>query len=306
MQLNTVSMIGMGALGILFGHQFSSHLPQQQFHFIANAERMERYHAQPVLCNGEPCRFAFREPGTAEAPADLVVVAVKATALESAIADMAGEIGPKTVIVSLLNGISSEQVLEAHWPGQVIYTVAIGMDATRVGCELRYHQAGYWQIGEKDGSSTERLAALAALLQRCEIQYEVCSDILAQQWRKLMINVGINQSCAVYDVPYAGVKKPGPARDTMVAAMHEVVQLAALCGISLPQDAAEQWLPAIDTFADDGMPSMRQDILAGRRTEVALFSGTIRALAQEHGMPTPVNDRLYARIREIEAEKCRP
>ena len=55
------------------------------------------------------------------------------------------------------------------------------------------------------------------------------------------------------------------------------------------------------TFNPEGMPSMRQDVLARRPTEVEEFAGTVRRLAQKHGMPTPANDFFYTRIREIEA-----
>ena len=55
------------------------------------------------------------------------------------------------------------------------------------------------------------------------------------------------------------------------------------------------------TFNPDGMPSMRQDVLAKRPTEVEQFAGVVRRLAKKHGMPTPANDFFYEKIREIEA-----
>ena len=45
---------------------------------------------------------------------------------------------------------------------------------------------------------------------------------------------------------------------------------------------------------------MCQDIMAGRRTEKELFSGTIRRLAAEHGISVPVNDFLYEKLQELE------
>jgi len=49
------------------------------------------------------------------------------------------------------------------------------------------------------------------------------------------------------------------------------------------------------------MPSLRQDVLARRPTEVELFSGTINRLGAAHGIPTPVNERFYAAIKALEA-----
>lgn len=74
----------------------------------------------------------------------------------------------------------------------------------------------------------------------------------------------------------------------------------------LPRDNDEQFLrTAMPTFNPDGMPSMRQDVLAKRPTEVEEFAGVVRARAKKHGMPTPANDFFYARIQEIEAGYCK-
>ena len=90
--------------------------------------------------------------------------------------------------------------------------------------------------------------------------------------------------------------------DAMMQAMHEVVTLAGQEGVPLPADAPETWLrEMMPAFAADAMPSMRQDVLARRPTEVEQFAGVICRLGKKHGVPTPVNDFFYARIREIEA-----
>ena len=60
------------------------------------------------------------------------------------------------------------------------------------------------------------------------------------------------------------------------------------------------WLDLLDHLDPDGRTSMCQDIMAGRRTEKELFSGTIRRLAAEHGISVPVNDFLYEKLQELE------
>ena len=77
--------------------------------------------------------------------------------------------------------------------------------------------------------------------------------------------------------------------------------LAALEGVPLGEDDLNFYLGLLDRLDPDAMPSMRQDGLARRPSEVELFSGTVRALAKKHGLSTPVNDALYAEIRAREA-----
>ena len=116
-----------------------------------------------------------------------------------------------------------------------------------------------------------------------------------------MLNVGLNQVCAVYNAPYRGVQHPGTARDTMLAAMREAQALAAREGVTLTDADISAWMKMTDALNPDGMPSMRQDTLARRPTEVELFAGAMRRLGEKHSVPTPVNDMLYRRIAELEA-----
>ena len=54
---------------------------------IADEDRIARYSAEPVVCNGEVCSFRYVTPAAGK-PVDLLLVAVKATVLEQAIQDL--------------------------------------------------------------------------------------------------------------------------------------------------------------------------------------------------------------------------
>ena len=295
-KIETSALIGLGALGILFGRK----MPGVQV--IADESRIRRYAEEPVVCNGEECQFRYATPAEGK-PVDLLLVAVKTTVLDQAIRDIAKFIGPDTVILSVLNGITSEEKLEAAYPGRTLWSVAIGMDATRAGRSLVFKQAGKIQFGERSGEMTPRVQAVADYLDACGIANEPCSDILYKQWNKLMINDGLNQAAAAFNLPYGGLRQPGEAQDMMRRAMQEVIQLANLEGVPLPPDNDVQFIDAMmPTFNPEGMPSMRQDVLAKRPTEVEEFAGVVRQRAKKYGMPTPANDFFYTRIREIEAD----
>ena len=293
--IRTAALIGLGALGILFGRK----MPGVQV--VADAARAARYAAEPAECNGVPCSFTFCAPADGR-PVDLVLVAVKATALDAAIRDIAAFVGPDTVILSVLNGITSEQRLDAVYPGHLLWSVAIGMDANRTGRKLVFKAPGMIQFGERDGRITPRVAAVAQYFDACGIACEPCADILYKQWHKLMINDGLNQASAAFGMTYGDLARACPERDTMLAAMQEVIRLANAEGIPLPPDDDVRWLEgAIPRFKPDNKPSMGQDVAARRPTEVEEFAGVVRRLSAKHGLPTPANDFFYQRIRAIEA-----
>lgn len=304
MRINSVGIVGAGALGIMYGSALVSVLGPGSVSFIVNAERGKRYSENTFTCNGRPCDFHYVSSETGTAAFDLVIFAVKATALLQAMEDAAAMIDDHTVIISLLNGVTSEKMLEERFgSGNVLYCVAQGMDATKDGYALKYAHIGQLRLGIPASCPEKRPALEAAceFLTRTGIPHVVEQDILHRLWSKLMLNVGVNQVCMVRRGGYGIVQVPGPARDEMIAAMREVIRVAAHEGITLTDEDLYGYVALIDTLSPDGMPSMRQDGLAGRRSEVELFSGTIRRLGRKYAVDTPVNDTLYETVLKMEA-----
>jgi len=300
-EIKTVCLIGLGALGIMYAQKLSAFLPDGDFCVIVDQERKARYEQQGIFCNDEQCRFHYVLPEEAK-PCDLLLFSTKATGLHTAMESAKGFVGEDTIILSAINGIVSEEILgEAFGAEKVIYAVAQGTDATRVGNHLTYHVIGDIVIGEKNGEISERIRAVEQLLLQAGIGCQVRTDILRHQWNKFMYNVGLNQVTTVYETDYSGVQQPGEARDMMIAAMREVRGLSEYEGICLTEEDIAGWLKILDTFSPDGEPSMRQDAKAKRPTEVFLFAQTGQAFSRKHGVPTPVNDWLEKSVKEIEA-----
>ena len=214
-----------------------------------------------------------------------------------------------TIILSVLNGISSEEIIGRILGAEHVLTcVAQGMDAVKLGNDLKYTHIGQICIGIRpdEAGKEPMLEAVTALFERTSLPYTREEDILARLWGKWMLNVGVNQTVMVTEGTYETVQKPGKARDMMRAAMGEVLELAKAEGISVTERDLEMYVSLIDSLNPNGMPSMRQDGLLKRPSEVELFSGTVIARADAAGVPVPVNRELYKRIREMEAAYGRP
>lgn len=302
MEIKTVSIIGLGALGIMYGKFLADKIGKESVRIIADQPRIRRYRSEGIFANGERCDFHYMDCEQKGDTADLLIFAVKFGGLDGAIESARNQVGEKTIIISVLNGVTSEEKIKAAFGAdKVLYCVAQGMDAVKQGNQLTYGHMGWLSIGTANSDRTGKLKALAGFFDKIEMPYDLPEDIRQHMWSKLMINTGVNQTVTVFETNYGGVIRKGKARDTMIAAMHEVIQVAAKEGITLAEEELKHWLEINDKLNPEGMPSMRQDALAHRKTEVDLFAGTIIALGKKHHIPTPVNDFLYRRIREIEA-----
>ena len=302
MNIERIAIVGMGALGVLYGNYLTEHLGRERVGFVVNAERRERYGRMEISANGHRCDFRLIDANETGNPADLVIFAVKATALQQAMEDAAGQIGPDTVLLSVLNGITSERLLEQRFGGKnVVYCVAQGMDAVKLGGALTYTVMGQLCIGVPSEEKLPALDAVCALFDRIGMPYSREADILHRLWGKFMLNVGVNQVVMVFEGTYGTIQAPGRPREMMIAAMREVLELSKYEGVKLTEDDLNFYVELMNTMSPQGMPSMRQDGLAHRRSEVELFSGTVCRLAKKHGLSVPVNEWLYARVREMEA-----
>lgn len=255
MEIRTVGIIGLGALGLMFGHQMQQHLPEGSLYVLADARRIACYRREGFSSNGEAATFQYIQHGRKTAPMDLLIFSVKATDLDRALADAQCAIGPETIVLSLLNGITSEAHIKAAYPAcHVLYSIAQGMDAVKVGNQVRYGNMGMIAFGEEDGSPSAQVDAVAALLQKAQIPYERPADMRRRLWGKLMANVGINQTSAVYGVDYGGLQRPGEPRDMMLLAMREVLAISEKMQTGLTEEDFQYWLSVIDRLTPAGVP----------------------------------------------------
>ena len=298
--MQTVGIIGLGALGVLFGQRLLEN--GVDVRIIADRNRAEKYKKHGVTCNGAPVAFRYVTPEEAK-HVDLMIFATKEGGLRDAMETASGFIGADTLILSVLNGVSSEETLaERFGEANILYCTAQGMDAVKVGNALTYAHAGMIVLGEKQpGEITPRVQAVADFLNAHGVTAQPVGDMVRRQWGKLMLNVGLNQTVMVFEGDYGTVQKLGKPREIMIAAMREVQKLANLEGYPIDDKEFDEWVKLADSLSPQGKPSMRQDGEAHRKSEVELFAGTIIRRAARFGLDVPVNRWLYDTVKKMEA-----
>ena len=299
--IQTISVIGPGAMGAAYASILYT-MDKNCVSFVAGGERFERLCREGVIVNGKHYPIAVLRPEDRSPPVDLVIVAVKHHHLETAIRDMENKVGTKTTILSVMNGIDSEERIGAvYGMDAVLYAIAVGIDAVRVGNRVSYANRGKILFGEaRNPFLTERVKRIQALFDRAGIAHETPSDMVRTLWWKFMINVGINQASAALRAPYSVFQTSQEARKFMDSAMREVMVLANKANVHLSETDLAKWYTILSGLNPLGKTSMLQDVEAGRKTEVEMFAGKVIELGRHHDVPTPVNERLFILIKEIE------
>jgi 2-dehydropantoate 2-reductase len=301
--IETISIIGAGALGSVYAALLYDMDPRSVA-FVAGGERAARLRREGVAVNGKPYHIPVLAPQDRTAPSDLVIVAVKDQHLNATIRDMKDRVGAQTLILSVMNGIDSEERIGVvYGMDRVLYCVSVGIDALREGNSVIYTTQGKLFIGEAANPvPTEKVRRVQALFQKAGIVYETPPDMLRILWWKFMINVGINQASAVLRAPYGRFQTEREPRELMEAAMKEVVRLAGRAGVDLSEADIGGFDPYLFRLNPQGKTSMLQDVEAGRKTEVEMFAGRVIELGRRYDVPTPVNKNLFDQIRKIESD----
>jgi 2-dehydropantoate 2-reductase len=300
-KIKTIAIVGAGAMGAAYATMFTDAGGFSVF-FLASGERYLRLKDQPLTVNGKPYAISVLQPEEVQEGVDLVLVALKHHHLLGAVQDIKAVVGAETIILSVMNGLESEEIIgSVCGMNRMVYAIAVGIDAVREKNQFTYARPGRIIFGEGPVNDEDgRVTRLQEALTRAAIPNEVPADIKRVMWWKFMINVGINQASAVLRAPYGVFQSSADALALMQLLMQEVVMLAAKVSVNLSQKDVDDWLAVLSTLAPEGKTSMLQDIEAGRKTEVEIFAGRVAAMGIEHGVATPVNQTIMHIIKVME------
>ena len=309
--IQKVLIVGTGAIGASLASIIQKACPGCVY-VLAEGERLERYRRDGFVVNGETLHFNL-VPSLELASFDLIVVAVKYHHLSLSIEQMREYVGPRTIVLSLLNGISSEEKLGAAFgpgPGAPegeklpLYAMSLGIDAVRQDNKVSFTTFGKIHFGDRintPGAYSQRVLSLSRFFDRTQVPYVIPENMLRSLWYKFMMNVGINQASAVLRAPYGVFQTNTHARTVMVALMREVVALSQAMGMGLVESDIQKIDEPLFSLHPGGYTSMCQDVLAGRKTEVEMFAGQLMELGQRYGVATPVNEAFFNLIKTMES-----
>jgi len=261
----------------------------------------------------------IHELQTVTEPFDAVFVAVKSYDTEWATAMALPYLRePDGVVVDFQNGINDTRVAAVagqHRSLGCVITISAGM--YEPGHAMRTDTATIgFKVGEHDGKDTARAQELARIL-NAVAETKVTANLWGERWSKLAINcmanplsglagLGTLDVRTIPEVAAVGVHLGAEAITVGRAVGHEVepiygipVQryLDAYAGRGLLELLAD--IATIARARGGGQPSLLQDVLKGRRTEIDHLNGFVCREAARLGVKTPYNDAVVSAVRAL-------
>ena len=291
MSINNVIICGLGALGLTYANKLKEVCSLK---ILADSKRVENYKTNTPILNNNKIELEYITPNLSY-EADLIIIATKSIGLDSAINYIKNFVGEKTIIISLTNGISSEEIIQKAYPkSKVLRSYFIGHSAIRD--KNKISQDGIGKIVFEPNFELE------TFFKKNNIDYEISQDIIRSQWLKLGVNIILNEPSAIYKCTVGELRQMQDYIQLSKNLLSEIKQVAQACGINNLENYEKEVLESASLISDDGKTSMYQDVIAKRKTEIEIFSGEIIKFGEKYGIKTPFNKDIYNKIKEIEKD----
>ena len=231
------------------------------------------------------------------------MIATKYDGLFDAVKNIKNFVKEDTIILSLLNGITSENILaEKYGRKHIIHSYFVGHSAMRNGNNITFDGEGDIIFGVQNPEITDLNdeKILENFFNKTKISYKIPDDIKRSMWLKFLLNVSSNQTSAILGKTFGQMQNSVKFRKLLENIMLEVVAIAQKEGVKNTSSLLEDAFKVFDTMCAEGKTSMLQDIEAGRKTEVEMFAGTVIELGEKYNIPTPYNKVLKEMIEILE------
>lgn len=301
-EIKKVIICGLGAIGSIYAVRISE-LDNENLNVLVDDTRLKFYKENPLNFNGKEYDFKYITPDSESFEADLIIIATKNSALNEVLNNIKNFVGKHTVILSLLNGLKSEEdIADVYGYDKVLYSYYIGHTSTRTGRNVIHDGIYKTVFGQKSNISlSENVIAVKKFFDKAGINYEIPVDMDYSRWWKFLVNVGYNQASAVLRASYGVFQKSKKVNNIAVKLMQEAAAVAKAEGVKNTEQLIPEVLDVISKMLPDTRTSMLQDVDAGRKTEVDIFAGYVSEIGKKHSIPTPYNDLFLELIEAIEA-----
>lgn len=223
---------------------------------------------------------------------------------------------PDGVVVDFQNGVNDERVATVVGKSRCLgCVITIGAGMYEPGHAMRTDSGSVgFKIGEQDGRDTARARELVRIMNDVA-PTKLTANLWGERWSKLAINCMANPLAGLSGLGSAEVRTEPTPRRIAIHVAAEVIRVGRATGFEVEPiygieaqrfvdaaqgkgwDAVEADMAASVRFLSGGRPSMLQDVMKGRRTEIDYLNGYVSREGRRLGVPTPVNDAVVAAVR---------
>ncbi|GGC60004.1 2-dehydropantoate 2-reductase [Chelatococcus reniformis] len=293
-------VVGAGSTGGYFGGRLAA--AGREVTFLVRPQRAAKLAAQGLEVISPRGNLSLQPKlitaDTLDVPFDVVLLAVKAYALETALNDLAPAVGPQTMIVPVLNGMRHMDVLaERFGAGRLVggvARIASTLDPHgRIMHLAPFHDISY---GELDGSISPRISALDAFMQGAGFDARLSMAIEREMWEKWAFLSSLGAITCLMRGTVGEVEAAPGGRACAEQLIDEVAAVIGTAGIGPSEAFLAQVRGQLTAKGSPLTSSMYRDLVNGSPIEADQIVGDLLARGTRAGVATPLLAAAYAHL----------
>jgi 2-dehydropantoate 2-reductase len=307
-----IAVIGLGGVGGFYGGMLARRYAGSKEHEIVFVARGE--HLAAIKKNGLKLTTPGEEftavPNVATDNTEglgvfgLVLFCVKSYGLEKAAEQIRNNIGPKTIIVPLLNGVDISERIKAVLPAADVLggLVYIGSSIVGPGEVKQGGGSGQLIFGPKDASGVENYRPVEKLLRDAGIKADLVGDIDLALWTKYIFISSMAGLTSYFGKTFGEILESKEDKQFLEGVLKEIEAVARAKKVGFPADIVKQTMDKVAAFPHGTKTSLQRDFEKGSQTELEVITGYVLQTGRQLGVPTPLTEKIFSELSKREAK----
>lgn len=303
-----IIIAGIGGVGGYFGGLLAKHFynnKKAEINFFARGQHLKEiqnnglkvikgeseFISKPTLASDNPSEIGI---------ADFIIIATKSYDLETTIQQLRPCINQNTVILPLLNGVDSKELIKNIFPHNIILDgcVYIVSRLTQVGVIENSGNIQTLYFG-LDNLVNDRLRLLEHLFKEANIEATLCNNISTIIWEKFIFISPLATATSYFDKCIGELIADNEKLSMTIALIEEVKQIAKAKQIVISEDITEKTLNKLKALPFETTSSMHSDFKNNKpNNEVQALTGYVVSEGEKYNIKTPTYIAAYKELKK--------
>ncbi|MGN0161934.1 MAG: ketopantoate reductase family protein [Lachnospiraceae bacterium] len=300
-----VVVVGAGAMGCLYGGMLA--LSGCDVTMVdVNEQTLEKIKLHGIQVEDDTGTIriaktkACKYDEVRETP-DLIILFTKTMFSRQALEECKGFIGSDTYVMSLQNGLGNEEIITQFVPKEhVIIGITSFPGDLKDKAEIRFHKTGSTKFCLCSSPENDIVKEIERVFEAAGLNPVISEHIFEEIWEKVALNASMNTITAVCRVPCGAIGDSEYGKLVVYHVLEEVIEVARAENINVSEDKINSYINMSMNEHKEHFPSMSQDVMNGRKTEIDSIAGTIVEKARIHGIKVPYIETMLCLVKTIE------
>lgn len=300
-----IVVVGAGAMGCLYGGMLA--LSGCDVTMVdVNEQTLEKIKSHGIQVEDDTGTIRIAKTKACKydeikEPPDLIILFTKTMFSKQALENSKDFIGTDTYIMSLQNGLGNEEIITQFVSKEhVLIGITSFPGDLKDTAEIRFHKTGSTKYCLCSSTANSMVKEIEHVFEMAGLNPVISEHIFEEIWEKVALNASMNTITAICRVPCGAIRDSEYGKKVVYHIIEEVIEVARAESINVSEKKINSYINMSMNEHGDHFPSMSQDVMHGRKTEIDSIVGEVINKAKEHEIEVPYIETMLCLVKTIE------